>query len=173
MPEVAPHSAACDQALPSPRSLMAARKQAENLNSPMRRRTSPVKMRMPRPARVKLRFPVMARWHLIERGARTPSNPRHPHWHLPCLWYALRTLTQSLTPERRSSLYGRSGTNPAPWRACLPRTQVGHLLRKSSQLMKHSVTRPSKELDSWTQISMLGGARRLLKALQAGPPEAP
>ena len=70
-----------------------------------------------------------------------------------------RRLTQSPTPERRSSSSGGNGTNPAPRRACLPRTRVGHLSRKSSQPMKHSATRPSKELNSWTQISMLGNGR--------------
>ena len=43
-----------------------------------------------------------------------------------------RTLTQSLTPGRRSSPASRSSANPAPRRACLPRTQVNHLSRKSS-----------------------------------------
>ena len=56
MPGVLPHATASDQALPSPRSLTMTRKQAVNPNSPTRRRTSPVKMRMQRPARVKLRF---------------------------------------------------------------------------------------------------------------------
>ena len=56
MPKVSPHAAASDQALPSPRSLMMARKQAVNPNNPMRRRTPLVKMRMRMPARVKLRF---------------------------------------------------------------------------------------------------------------------
>ena len=56
MPKVLPLSAASDQALPGPRSLKTARKQAANPNSPMRRRTPPVKMRTWRLARVKLRF---------------------------------------------------------------------------------------------------------------------
>ena len=40
---------------------------------------------------------------------------------------------------------------------------------ESSQPMRLSATRPGNGLGSWTQISMLGGARRLLKVLQAGP----
>ena len=56
MPKVSPHTTAGDQALPSPRSLTTARKQAVNLNPPMRRRMPPVKRRMRRPARVMLRF---------------------------------------------------------------------------------------------------------------------
>ena len=39
--------------------------------------------------------------------------------------------------------------------------------------MRHSTMRPSKKLGSWTHISMLGTAKRLLKALQAGPQETP
>ena len=41
MPEVSPHTAAGDQALPSSRSLMMARKQAVNPNPPTRRRMPP------------------------------------------------------------------------------------------------------------------------------------
>ena len=64
-------------------------------------------------------------------------------------------------------------SNPAPRTTCPPRTQVGHLPRKSSQLTRPSATRPGNELGSWTQILMLGGAKRLLRALQAGPQETP
>ena len=54
--KVSPHTAASDQALPSPRPLMMARKPAVNPNPPMRRRMPPVEMRMQRSARVTLRF---------------------------------------------------------------------------------------------------------------------
>ena len=56
MPEVSPHIAAGDQALPSPRSLAMARKPAANLKPPTRRRMPTVKMRMWRLARAMLRF---------------------------------------------------------------------------------------------------------------------
>ena len=56
VPEVSPHTAAGDQALPSPRSLTMARKPAVNPNPPTRRRMSPAKRRMWRPARAMLRF---------------------------------------------------------------------------------------------------------------------
>ena len=46
VPEVSPHTAAVDWTLPSPRSLMMARKQAVNPNPPTRRMMPPVKMRM-------------------------------------------------------------------------------------------------------------------------------
>ena len=55
MPEVSPHTTAGDQALPSLRPLTMARKPAVNLNPPMRRRMSPVKMRMWRFVRMMLR----------------------------------------------------------------------------------------------------------------------
>ena len=55
MPEVSPHTAAGDQALPSLRSLTMARKPSVNPNPPMRRRMPPVEMRMQRSARVMLR----------------------------------------------------------------------------------------------------------------------
>ena len=83
-----------------------------------------------------------------------------------------RRLTQSPTP-RRSNPSGGSGTIPAPRRTCPPRTQVIHNPKKSSQPMRPSMTRPSNGLGSWTQILMLGSARRLLKVLQAGPQETP
>ena len=56
VPKVSPHTTASDQTLPSPRSLMTARKPAVNPNPPMRRRMPPVKMRMWRLARATLRF---------------------------------------------------------------------------------------------------------------------
>ena len=130
-----------------------------------------MKMRTPRLARVKWRFQAMARWHSMVKRGKDTLKSKTPSLALAKSLVCTRTLTQSLTPGRRSSPSSRSSTNPAPKRACLPRTRVGHLPRKSSQLIKHSMTRPGKELSSWTQISMLGSARRLLKASQAGPPE--
>ena len=56
VPKVLPHSASCDQALPTPRSLTVARNQAATPNSPMRRRKTPMKMSTPRLVRVKWRF---------------------------------------------------------------------------------------------------------------------
>ena len=41
------------------------------------------------------------------------------------------------------------------------------------QQTRHSMMRPGKKLGCWTQVSMLGIAKRLLKALWAGPPETP
>ena len=173
MPEVSPHAAAGDQALPSPRSLMMTRKQAVKPNPPTRRRMPPVKMRMWRPARVKLRSSATARWCPMAKRGKDTLKSRTPSLALATSSVHMRRLTQSPTPGRRSSPSSGSGTNPAPRRTCLPRTQVGHLPRKSSQPTKHSMTRPSKELSSWTQILMLGSTRRLLKASQAGPPETP
>ena len=54
-----------------------------------------------------------------------------------------------------------------------PRNPANHLLRKSHPQMRHSATRPGKELSSWTHVSMLGIAKRLLKVSWAGPPETP
>ena len=55
MLKVSPHTIAGNQALPSLRPLMAARKPAANLNPPTQRRMLPMKMSMQRPMRVKLR----------------------------------------------------------------------------------------------------------------------
>ena len=60
-----------------------------------------------------------------------------------------RRLTQSPTPKRRSNPSGGSGTNPAPRGTCPPRTQAIHLSKKSSQLMRPSVTKPGNGLSSW------------------------
>ena len=54
-----------------------------------------------------------------------------------------------------------------------PRNPVNHLLKKSCPETRHCTMRPGKELSSWTYVLMLGIAKRLLKASQAGPPEAP
>ena len=54
-----------------------------------------------------------------------------------------------------------------------PRNPANHLLRKSCPQTRHTVMRPAKELGSWTHVSMLGIAKRLLKASWAGPPETP
>ena len=76
---------------------------------------------------------------------------------------------QSLIRRRRSNPPGGSGANPAPRRTHPPRSRASHLLRKISQPMRSSMTRPGNGLSSWTQTSILGGARRLQKALQAQP----
>ena len=130
MPEVSPHSAAYDQALPAPRSLMRVRNQAVVLNSPTRRRMTPMKMRTLRLARVKLRFRVMARWHPMAKKGKGALLSKTPSLGSAKSLVCMRTLTQSLTLGRRSSLAHRSGTNPAPRRTCLPRTQMDYLLRK-------------------------------------------
>ena len=54
-----------------------------------------------------------------------------------------------------------------------PRNPANHLLRKSHPQTRHSMMRPGKELSSWTHVSMLGIAKRLLKVPWAGPPETP
>ena len=115
----------------------------------------------------------MARWCLMEKRGKDALKSKTPTLTLATSSVCMRRLTQSLTPGRRSSPSSRSGTNPTPRSTRLPRTRVGHPLRKSSQPTKHSATRPSKEFGSWTQILMLGSTRRLLKASQAGPPKTP
>ena len=60
----------------------------------------------------------------------------------------MRTLTQSPTQGRRSSPSGGSSANPSPRRARLPRTRVGHLLRKSSQPTKHKAQQRAWQLDT-------------------------
>ena len=113
----------------------------------------------------------MARQHPMAKRGKDAHLSRTPSLALATSLVCIRRLMQSLTPGKRSNPSGGSGTNLAPRRTHLPRTQVGHLPRKSSQLTKHSMTRPCKELDSLTQISMLGSARRLPKASHAGPPD--
>ena len=58
----------------------------------------------------------------------------------------MRTQTQSLTPGRRSSPSSKSGTQKAPRRAAPLRDPANHLLRKSCQWTRHSMTRLGKKL---------------------------
>ena len=172
-PKVSPHTAASNQALPSPRSLTMARKQAANLNPLTRRRTPPVKMRMWRSARVMLRFRVMARWPLMATRVRDALQSKTLSLVSATSSACMRRLTQSLTSMRRSNPSGGSSSNSAPRRTHPPRTRAIHLPKKSNQRMRPSMTRPGNGISSWTQILMLGGTRRLLKALQAGLQETP
>ena len=82
------------------------------------------------------------------------------------------TDAESDTGEKIQSIQWKR-RQPSLRRTRPPRTRASHLPRKSSQLTKHSMTRPSKGLDSWTQILMLGSIRRLLKASWAGPRGTP
>ena len=122
MPEVSPPSAPCDQALPTPRSLTEARNEAVIPNSPTRRRTTPMKMRTLRPARVKWRFRTMARWHPMAKKGKGALLFKTPSLVSAKSSGCTRTPTQSLTPGRRCSLASGSGADPAPGRARLPRT---------------------------------------------------
>ena len=85
----------------------------------------------------------------------------------------MRTQTQSLTPGRKSSQSGEGGTLKVPRRTAPLRCPANHLWRKSNQQTRHSMTRPGKELSSWTHILMLGITKRLLRVSRAGPPETP
>ena len=69
-------------------------------------------------------------------------------------------MTQSATPGRRSGLSRGGSTNPVPRRTCLPRTQVGHHLRMSSQPTKHSATRAQQldtNVDAWQHKKIAKG----------------
>ena len=110
----------------------------------------------------------MARQHPMVKKSKGALLSKTPSLASAKSLVLMRTLTWSLILRRRSSPAGGSSANPAQGRTHLQRTQVNHLLRKNSQPMKHSMTKPNKKLGSWIQISMPGSARRLLKASQAG-----
>ena len=97
MPKVSPHPAACDQALSAPRSLKVARNQAASPNSPTRKMPL-VQMRMQRQARVKLRFRVTARQHLMAKRGKDALKSKTPSVALAKSSVCTRTLTQSPTP---------------------------------------------------------------------------
>ena len=126
MPEILPHPAACDQALPSPRSLTAARNQAESPNSPMSRRTPPVKMRMPRPARVKLRFRVMARWHPMVKRSKDTLKSKTPSLALAksSVQYAKDTDSESEPGEKIQSVQ-QKWHQPSPKEGTPPKDSSG------------------------------------------------
>ena len=70
-----------------------------------------------------------------------------------------RTQTQSLTPGRKSSLSDESGAQKAPRRTAPLRSPANHLLRKSHQWTRHSMTRPGKKFGRWTHVAMPGIAK--------------
>ena len=57
----------------------------------------PVKMRMPRQTRVKLRFQVMARWHLMAKRGKNALKLKTPSPALAKSSLCTRTLAQSPT----------------------------------------------------------------------------
>ena len=156
-----------------PTPLRVARNQAANPNSPMMRKMPPVKMKMLRQTRVGQRLQAMARWHHMAKMGRHALKLMTPSPALAKSSVHTRTQTPSLTPGKRSSPSSKSGTKQVSRRTAPPRNPVSHLLRMSLPPMRHSVIKPGKELDSWTHVSMLGVAKRLLKVLWAGPPETP
>ena len=130
MPEVSPQPTAGSQTLwalwwvttlSAPRSLKVARNQAVNLNSPTMRKMAPMKMRMPRQTRVKLRLQAMARQHPMAKSGKNTLKLKTPSLALAKSLVCTRTPTQSLTLRRRPSPSGRSGTNQVPRRTPPPK----------------------------------------------------
>ena len=76
-------------------------------------------------------------------------------------------------PREKTKSIWQKCAQKAPRRTAPLSHPVNHLLRKSCQQMRHSAMRPGKKLGCWTHVLMLGIAKRLLKALWAGPPETP
>ena len=182
MPEVSLLPAAGDQALwaqwqvitlSAPTPLKAARCPAVNLNSPTMKKTSLVKMKMPRQTRVGLRLQVMARWHQMAKRGRNALKLKTPSLALARSLVDMRTQTQSPTPGRKPSHSGKSSIQKAPRRTAPLRHLANHLLKKSCQQTRHSAMRPGKKLSCWRHILMLGITKRLLKMLLAGPQETP
>ena len=129
MPKVLPQPTAGDQALwamwlvitlSAPMPLKAARNQAVNPNSPMTRKMPPMKIRMLRQTRVKLRLQAMARQHPMAKRGKNALKLKTPSTALAKSLVCTRTPTQSLTLGRRSSLPSRSGGNQAPRRTAPP-----------------------------------------------------
>ena len=135
------------------------RSQAVNLNSPMMRKTSLVKMKPLRQTRAGSRLQVMARWHQMVKRDRNALKLKTPSLALARSLVGTRTQTQSLTLGRKTSPSSENGTQKAPRRTAPLRSPVNHLLRKSCQQIRHSIMRPGKKLGSWTHILMLGIAK--------------
>ena len=108
------------------------------------------------------------RWHQMAKKGRSTLIPKTPSPALARSLVDTRTQTQSQTPERKSSLSGKSSTQKAPRGTALRRSPVNHLLRRSCQWMRHSTMRQGKKHGCWSHILMLGIVTRLPKASQAG-----
>ena len=149
-----------------------ARCQAVNPNSPTMRKTSLVKMKMPKQTRAGLRLQAIARWHQMVKKGRNILILKTPSTALARSLVHMRTQTHSLTLRRKSSPSGKSSTQKAPRRTAPLESPANHL-RKHRQWMRHSTMRPGKMFGCWTHVLMLDIAKRLLKVSRAGPPETP
>ena len=155
-----------------PTLLKMARCRAASPNPPTMREMALEKMTMPKKTRAGSKPLVTGRWHQMAKKGRSTLTPKTPSPALARSSVDTRTQTQSWTPERKSSPSGESSTQKAPRRTALRRSPANHhLLRRSCQWMRHSMTRPGKKHSCWTHVSMLGVATRLPKASQAGRPE--
>ena len=172
MPEVLLLPTASDQAqwaqwqvitLFTPTPPKAVRCQATNLNSPMTRKTSLVKMKIQKQTRAGSRLQATARWHQMAKNAlilKTPSPA------LAMSSVHTRTQTQSLNLRRKSSPFGESSAQKALRRTAPLRSPANHLLKKHCQQTRHSAMKPGKKLGCWTHVLMPGITKRLLKASQ-------
>ena len=170
--------AASDQALQAqwlviipfiPMLLETARCQAVSLIPPKTREMALKKRTMPRKTRVGSRPQVMGRRHPMVKISRSALIPRTPSLVLVSSSANTRTLTPSQTLEKKSSQHSKSSARTALRRTAPRKTPANHcLLRKSHQLMRHSVTGPSKKHGCWTHALMLGIMTKLPTVLSAG-----
>ena len=114
-------------------------------NPPMMREMVLEKMTMLKKTRVVSRPQVMDRWHQMAKKGRSALIPKTPSPTLARSSLDIRTQTQSLTPERKSSPSGESIAQKAPRRTALLKNPVNHLLRRSRQRTRHSAMRPGKK----------------------------
>ena len=100
---------------------------------------------------------VMGSRHPMVKIGRSTLIPRMPSPVLVSSSANMRTLTLSQTPERKSSLHGKSGTRTALRRTAPRKTPANHCLpRKSHQPMRHFLLGPGKKHGCWTHALMLG-----------------
>ena len=174
VPEVSPHTTASDEALPCPRPPMTARKQAVNLNFPMRRRTPPPPHKDEDAEAGKGKAEFLSDGQAASngkegQGCTQTQNTLTGISHV----FGMHKETDAESDTGEIQSIQKKRRQPSPKEDMPSKTQVSHLPWKGSQPTRLSMTRPSNGLGSWTQILMLGVIRRLLKASWAGPQGSP
>ena len=176
--EVSLLPAADDQALWAqwlaiiPKPLKMARCQAASLIPPKAKETVLRKRAMLRQARVGSRPQVMSRRHPMVKTSRIALAPRTPSLVLVSSLVSTRTMTLSLTPERKSRQHGESSARTVPRRTAPQKTPADHHLpRKSCQLTRHSEAELGKKQGCLTHALMLGIMTKLPTISWAGQRE--
>ena len=131
--------------------------------SVLRKRTTPMKVR------VGSRPQVMIRRHPMVKISRSALTPRTPSPVLVSSLASMRTPTLSPTLERKSRQHGKSSARTVPRRTAPTKTPVDHHLpRKSRQPTRHSEMGLGKKCSCLTHTLMLGVMTKLPIMSRAG-----